>query len=364
MIFFKNRLEFWGFMLFAIPTAFKACDTEADAQGFRPAPAKPGAPTPPVFVPRKGVPKLVKSIEVKQECPPIEQGSVAGIDRIDTFSNGLMKVHCYIFNKGKSPIGVFPNHKETRLSDANGETYEVVAREALPDRGGYSRDILPGTKIRWWYAFNTPAVTTEELLVNLRMVGSYTVNEGLFPPFEIDLWPPNHLGPDPTPMPEIEPEPIREPQPPAPQPPPIGKPVPQLPPNPVILPPVPAPILPEPKQPPVIYEGNASLKAGVAGMVRISFESAPEPGDTDIRARMHSQNLKPLRTSLTGRAVDDPAQRSGISYVLTTDSGTVLRLAIDGKLMTGTDSNDGRYSLRLVEPPKRPASPSRVITRK
>jgi hypothetical protein len=275
-----------------------------------------------------------------------------------------MRVHWFIFNKGTVPIGVALNHAETTLSDPDGETYGVLAREPIPDRGGYDRYVLPGTKIRWWYGFKTPTVTTTSLKVNLRMAGGYAMDAGMFPPFEIDLSPPNHLGPDPDPLTEFGPEPVRDPQPPAPPQPPIQQPAIPPAPEPVSPPPAPAPIPPEPKLPPVVFEGNASLKPGVGGAVSVTFDSPPEPGDTDIRARIYSNNLKQLRGVLTGRAVETPETRSGVSYVLTAPDGTVFRFSIDGTIMRGTDSNSGNYSLRLIPPPKRPGTPSRTVTRR
>jgi hypothetical protein len=337
MMFFKNKLEFYAVVLIVIPCAIKACDAETRAQGF--SSTKKGGSAPVVVQPR-GKPKLVKTILVNEESLPTQQGAVTGVEKIDVFENpGIMKVTFFIFNKGKHPISIHINKKETTLSDPrDGETYEPQAFEPLPDRGGYMREVKPNSRIRWWFSYKLPTVTTTSLTVHLKMNGGFVIDENMFESYDISF--DDFLGPAPAPKPEAEME----------KPGPKAKDAAPVPPG--ADDGDPPPPAEKPKAAPkvsIIYEGGTMMDGKVGAPVGIELTSTPEEGEP-LTGRMYSTRSPKLCGPLTGQVVSEPSTREGVAFVLLDQAGNSIRFVPDGKLLSGTSSNGMKFTLKRVEP--------------
>ena len=70
----------------------------------------------------------------------------------------------------------------------------------------------------------------------------------------------------------------------------------------------------------------------------------------NLQARSYSKQFPALQAELSGRLVKDPATKTGVAFLLVTEEGVTLRLGLDGKVLSGTDTNNVRWSLKLNEP--------------
>jgi hypothetical protein len=304
---------------------------EAAAQGRKAEPIRKGFDTAPAAKRKAVVPAVVvpdaggdahpvRSLEVNRGGTASTDKLTPKVETVELWSNGVMRWKFSMFNPTEQDRTTDLKFQLCNLVDTGGNRIASVANEFTANGPEDHRlEVQAGTKAPFWIEFPAPKKPMKTFRVFLIVHPNFGAP---FKPFSVTLG--EEIGPIPDEA-AVKPGDKAEAE--------------EAPATETLSASVKAFTARS-----LNYAGTARLKSGVSGPVTFSFEGIPGEG-SPIRARMSSSRLPELTGTLTGRILEDEDSASGLNLVLIGQNGVTYRLAAKGKVLTGTDTGGGSFSL-------------------